>query len=101
MSQENENQNTPTPSLEMAHGSRDVSPALSSGLGQWLTNSDDHRKRSRKEYVGFRDPGGHAAHVKWLKDKLIGRPKATETYTAEQLEAMGMIGIYAQPEETK
>lgn len=27
---------------------------------------------------------------------LIGRPKATEIYTIEQLEEMGLIGVYAE-----
>lgn len=35
-----------------------------------------------------------------LYDRLIkGRPQATDTYTVEQLEAMGMIGLYEQKEE--
>lgn len=33
-------------------------------------------------------------------DRFIkGRPQATGTYTVEQLEAMGMIGLYEQKEE--
>ena len=32
----------------------------------------------------------------WLSDKIIGRPKASEKYTVEQLESMGMRGVYAR-----
>ena len=30
----------------------------------------------------------------WLSNKIIGEPKATKEYTAEQLKAMGMVGVY-------
>ena len=30
----------------------------------------------------------------WLKGKVIGRPQASDTYTVEQLEAMGLVGVY-------
>ena len=33
-------------------------------------------------------------HLDYLSDKFIGRPQATTTYTVEQLEAMGMVGVY-------
>jgi hypothetical protein len=33
-------------------------------------------------------------HLDYLSDKRIGRPQATTTYTVEQLEAMGMVGVY-------
>ena len=38
-------------------------------------------------------------HKKWLKDKVIGEPKATNFYTVKQLKDMGMIGIYVKDDE--
>lgn len=35
----------------------------------------------------------------WLKDKIIGRPKATDAYTVEQLEEMEYVGVYAREDE--
>lgn len=35
-------------------------------------------------------------HLEWVNSNVIGRPKATEKYTVEELENMGMIGIYAR-----
>ena len=34
-------------------------------------------------------------HLEWLKDKVIGEPQATETYTVEQLKEMGLVGVYS------
>jgi len=39
-----------------------------------------------------------AQQERWLSGKTIGRPKATEHYTVEQLEAMGMVGVYVEDE---
>jgi hypothetical protein len=33
-------------------------------------------------------------HLEWLTGKVIGPPKATATYSVEQLEGMGMVGVY-------
>lgn len=33
-------------------------------------------------------------HLDYLSDKFISRPQATTTYTVEELEAMGMVGVY-------
>lgn len=35
-----------------------------------------------------------ASWREWLKGKVIGRPQASFKYTVEQLEAMGMVGVY-------
>jgi hypothetical protein len=37
-----------------------------------------------------------ASHLKWLQDKIISRPKATDHFTTEQLENMGMVGVYKE-----
>ena len=33
-------------------------------------------------------------HLYWLKDKILGRPQESDFYTTEQLESMGMVGVY-------
>jgi len=33
-------------------------------------------------------------HTRWLSDKIIGEPQATEAYTVAQLQAMHMVGVY-------
>ncbi len=35
-----------------------------------------------------------ASLLDWARGFLIGRPQPTATYSVEQLEAMGMVGIY-------
>jgi len=40
-----------------------------------------------------------AQQERWLSDKTIGSPKATERYTVEQLEAMGFVGVYVEDED--
>lgn len=32
---------------------------------------------------------------RFLQGKIVGRPKETDTYTVEELEAIGLVGIYA------
>lgn len=34
-------------------------------------------------------------HREFLRDKIIGDPKATATYTVEALKKQGMVGVYA------
>lgn len=33
-------------------------------------------------------------YSKWLEDKVIGLPKATEYYTVEQLQKENLVGVY-------
>jgi hypothetical protein len=72
---------------------------------RWLTNINDHRVKGaeqRHHYSSF-DPAERARewayHLKWISEHIIGRPKASEEYTVEQLEGFGLIGIYAEDEE--
>lgn len=37
-----------------------------------------------------------AEHLRWIREHVTGRPKASRYYTVEQLEKMGMIGVYAE-----
>ena len=58
---------------------------------KWITNT----------YVpndGREDP---ERHRQWLKDKIIGEPKASEKYTVEQLKEMGLVGVYVKEEGDK
>jgi hypothetical protein len=60
---------------------------------RWLSNAQDHRKAGYRPVLSSNDPDGRY-YREWLRDKVVGRPKATETYTVEKLEAMGLIGLY-------
>ena len=65
---------------------------------KFLTNTHDPKDKYAKMYVAhslYETPAeAWAHHVEWLKDKIIGEPQATETYTVEQLKEMGMVGVY-------
>lgn len=37
----------------------------------------------------------------YLRDKIIGRPRGSSAYAVEELEAMGIKGIYAPDEEAR
>lgn len=39
--------------------------------------------------------------LKWVGRNIMGRPKRTEFYSVEQLEAMGMVGLYAPQDEAE
>lgn len=74
--------------------------------GRHLSNIFDHRSpNARMCFTGsyYAWQAGKIAmdaewehHLKWINDNIIDRPKVTEKYTVEQLEEMGMIGIYAK-----
>jgi len=77
--------------------------------GRFLSNINDPRKPNARRYFhgsynAFMDKSGHSAadewrhHMEWVNANVIDRPKATDTYTVEQLEAMNMVGIYAPAE---
>lgn len=72
-----------------------------------LSNTFDHRlPKSRDTFAGYSYSewleGFNAIdrawqrHLDWINKNVIGPPKATDFYTREQLEEMGMIGIYAK-----
>ena len=75
-----------------------------SGLGRHLSNIGDHRKPHAEtmhcySYHACFDPTARKheweSHLRWINENVIGPPKATDHYTQAQLEAMGMIGLYA------
>ena len=65
---------------------------------KWLSNLHDPRLPDHAPMVHRmvdETPEEAARHEKeWLEGKIIWQPKATESYTVEQLEAMHMVGIY-------
>jgi len=67
-----------------------------------LTNLYDPRKQDAKMMIAtmFDETREEAwkHQQEWLKGKHIDRPQATATYTVEELEAMGYVGIYDNDE---
>lgn len=73
--------------------------------GRHLSNIFDHRRPDAQEkhcysfeamdrgYEGVREEWQH--HLDWIKNHVVGPPKATDHYTQAELIGMGMIGIYA------
>lgn len=62
---------------------------------KWLTNAS----KEVSEFTVVRVLGESYSDTiqqefEFRKGKIFGRPKATETYSVEQLEAQGLIGIY-------
>lgn len=35
-------------------------------------------------------------HIEWINENICGRPHASNKHTVEQLEGMGLIGIYSK-----
>ena len=65
---------------------------------KFLTNTYDPKREDAEYHLSYirgipRDQQWRD-YLIWLSDKCIARPKATNFYTVEQLEAMGMVGIY-------
>ena len=65
---------------------------------KWLSNTYNPKDKNAKMYVAqMHNETQEEAwkhHTEWLKGKHIGRPHASEVYTVEQLEEMGMVGVY-------
>lgn len=69
-----------------------------------LTNLYDPTREDAKSLI-ITMPGetpGEAweRQKRYLADKVIGLPKATGAYSVQELERMGMVGIYASEEQT-
>lgn len=71
---------------------------------QWLTNTNDpNRAESKIMHVyshhamqaGFQEMNREwQQHLDYLRDKEIGLPKASRTYSVGQLVGMNMVGVY-------
>lgn len=64
-----------------------------------LSNTYDPSRPGAFEYVlcleGQTRVQAWESHLHWLKGKVIAEPKATESYSVEELKEMGMVGVYA------
>ena len=58
---------------------------------KWLTNT-----RDPKNFSGDTLHRQEQEALEYLENKIIGRPKATERYSVEELEAMGLVGVYKE-----
>lgn len=77
-------------------------------LGRHLSNIFDHRRKDAEGMHCYSHSamfnGLHAmrqewlSHLDWINENVIGPPEATDRYSVEELEAMGMIGIYKSGE---
>ena len=64
---------------------------------KWLTN---HDFSFVVQFCGETIRQARERQKGWLADKVIGEPKATEFYTAAELRAQGLYGIYIEiPDE--
>lgn len=62
---------------------------------RWLTNMDAEGTKSKGMCEQVYGP-----HTwQWLRGKVIGEPKATEPYSAQELKDMGMVGVYEEGDE--
>lgn len=59
----------------------------------------DAQEKHIKYIQAFGEPMGPELqweqHLEWVGKNVIGRPKATEKHTVEELEIMGMVGVYS------
>ena len=76
---------------------------------KWITNiSNPGLRSSRLKWQGERELLSEAKvgtehedwkrYLEWLGQFKKGAPKATTVYTVEQLQLMGMIGLYEEEE---
>jgi len=65
---------------------------------KWLTNLYNPRRPDAWCHIARRHDEtllqAYSRHKEWLEDKIIGRPKATDTHSVAELEAMDLVGIY-------
>lgn len=66
---------------------------------KWVANTyDPHREDWHDTVaVGFDETRDQAITRtrEWLAGKTLGEPQATLRYTAKELKAMGLVGVYA------
>ena len=61
---------------------------------KWLSNT--YKEEVVDVPIGW---AGLKQQARWLhKPHVIGRPQATSAYTVEELETMGMVGVYEEDE---
>ena len=66
---------------------------------RFLSNTHDPKDEHARMYVTRSSDETESQawehYCQWLKGKIIGEPKATDTYTSSELRDMGMVGVYA------
>jgi len=62
---------------------------------KWLTNAPRDTRLVRRR-LGETQAEAQARCRGWLADKVIGKPQKTEKYTVEQLQQVGLVGVYAK-----
>ena len=70
---------------------------------KWLSNTYDPTKEDAIQAV-CRDIGETQQEAwkrqqDWLKGKVIGEPKATESFTVEELKRVDLVGVYSLEEK--
>jgi hypothetical protein len=65
---------------------------------KWLSNTADPNSPDFASSILCLDGQSYAQAVAnrraWLSDKYIGSPKATEVLSVQELENMGLVGVY-------
>jgi hypothetical protein len=66
---------------------------------RWLSNTYDPTRPDAFLYGPSRiadetQEEAYRSWHRWLKGKTIGKPKATDTYTTQELQKMHMVGVY-------
>jgi hypothetical protein len=68
--------------------------------GRWLSNTHDPADPDADTFVHKLDCESQEQAVSgwraWLAQGEIGPPKATHTYTVEELQEKGLVGVYAK-----
>lgn len=63
---------------------------------KWLTNTYNPYNPDAEVYFLPSENYTFYDYLTWLKDKILGEPKATEKYTSQQLKDMGYVGVYSK-----
>ena len=70
---------------------------------KWLSNIRDPKLPHQSRYIVRRqDETPQEAlywHNKWLEGKVIGEPKASDTYSVLEMIEMGLVGVYVEVED--
>ena len=68
---------------------------------KFLSNIYDPNRPDASQFVSLEgnetQDQAWANHLRWLKGKVIGNPQATTSFSAEELKALHMVGVY-QPD---
>lgn len=77
---------------------------MSKEHGRWLSNTYNPALPNARDIAYYsldavEDPAKRdeewRLYLAWIGGNIIGPPKATKDYTAEQLAGMGMVGVYS------